>query len=130
MVLKLPPPGITPPFLLTFDASSAPAIQFVSSSAKISDAKIFDFAQNVIRQQLAMVVGAAAPSTCGGKVRQPRIGVDQAKLRSYGLPAQDVVRNRVRALSGAPACDGFLRRRTARCNYPAPFLARGSVRGL
>ncbi|MGO9390807.1 efflux RND transporter permease subunit [Rhodoblastus sp.] len=90
-VLKLLPPGITPPYVLTFDAASVPVIQLAFSSDKISDAKIFDFAQNTIRPQLATVAGAAVPSPYGGKVRQVQIDVDQAKLRSYGLSAEDVV---------------------------------------
>jgi multidrug efflux pump subunit AcrB len=90
-VLKLLPPGITPPYVLTFDAASVPVIQLAFSSDKISDAKIFDFAQNTIRPQLATVAGAAVPSPYGGKVRQVQIDVDQARLRSYGLSAEDVV---------------------------------------
>ncbi|WP_294536895.1 efflux RND transporter permease subunit [uncultured Rhodoblastus sp.] len=90
-VLKQLPPGITPPYVLTFNASSVPVIQLALSSETISEAKIFDAAQNQIRPQLATVAGAAVPSPYGGKVRQVQIDVDQAKLRSYGLSAQDVV---------------------------------------
>jgi multidrug efflux pump subunit AcrB len=90
-VLKLLPPGITPPYVLTFNASSVPVIQLALSSANLPEAKIFDFAQNMIRPQLATVAGAAVPSPYGGKVRQVQIDVDQGKLRSYGLSAQDVV---------------------------------------
>ncbi len=90
-VLKYLPPGITPPQVLTFDAGSVPVIQLALSSDKLSEAKIFDFAQNLIRPQLATVAGAAVPSPYGGKVRQIQIDVDQAKLQSYGIAAQDVV---------------------------------------
>ncbi len=90
-VLKLLPPGITPPYVLTFNASSVPVIQLALSSTNLPEAKIFDFAQNMIRPQLATVAGAAVPSPYGGKVRQVQIDVDQGKLRSYGLSAQDVV---------------------------------------
>ena len=90
-VLKLLPPGITPPYVLTFNAASVPVIQIALSSDKISQAKIADFAQNTIRPQLATVAGAAVPSPYGGKVRQVQIDVDQAKLRSYGLSAENVV---------------------------------------
>ncbi len=90
-VLKLLPPGITPPYVLTFNASSVPVIQLAFSSDKMSEAKIFDFAQKMIRPQIATVAGAAVPSPYGGKVRQVQIDVDQAKLQSYGLSAADVV---------------------------------------
>ncbi len=90
-VLKQLPPGITPPQVLTFNASSVPVIQLGAFQRHMSEAKIFDFAQNTIRPQLATVAGAAVPSPYGGKVRQVQIDVDQAKLRAYGLSAQDVV---------------------------------------
>ena len=90
-VLKLLPPGITPPYVLSFNASSVPVIQIALSSNTLSEAEIFDYAQNFIRPQLATVAGAAVPSPYGGKVRQVQIDVDQAKLRSYGISAQDVV---------------------------------------
>ncbi len=90
-VLKLLPPGITPPYVLSFDASSVPILQLALSSKALSQAKTFDIGQNVIRPQLATVQGAAVPSPYGGKVRQIQIDVDQAKLQSFGLSAQDVV---------------------------------------
>ena len=90
-VLKLLPPGITPPYVLSFDASSVPILQLALSSKALSQAKIFDAAQNTIRPALATVQGAAVPSPYGGKVRQVQIDIDQAKLQSYGLSAQDVV---------------------------------------
>ncbi|MCI4679392.1 efflux RND transporter permease subunit [Rhodoblastus acidophilus] len=91
-VLKLLPPGITPPYVLSFNASSVPVIQLALSSSSLPQSKIFDFGQNLIRPQLATVAGAAVPSPYGGKVRQVQIDVDQAKLRAYGLSPDDVVR--------------------------------------
>ncbi len=90
-VLKLLPPGITPPYVLSYNASSVPVIQLALSSNSLPEAKIFDFGQNMIRPQLATVAGAAVPSPYGGMVRQVQIDVDQAKLRSYGLSAEDIV---------------------------------------
>ena len=90
-VLKLLPPGITPPYVLTFNASSVPSSSWRFPAIRCREAKIFDFGQNIIRPQLATVAGAAVPSPYGGKVRQVQIDVDQQKLRSYGLSAQDVV---------------------------------------
>jgi multidrug efflux pump subunit AcrB len=91
-VLKLLPPGITPPYVLSFNASSVPVIQLALSSNALPQAKLFDFGQNIIRPQLATVAGAAVPSPYGGEVRQVQIDIDQGKLRSYGLSADDVVR--------------------------------------
>ena len=85
------PPGITPPYVLSFNASSVPIFQLALSSDTLSQAEIFDAGQNFIRPQLATVAGAAVPSPYGGKVRQVQIDLDQDKLQAYGLSAQDVV---------------------------------------
>jgi multidrug efflux pump subunit AcrB len=90
-VLKLLPPGITPPYVLSFNASSVPILQLALSSDTLSQSQIFDYGQNFIRPQLATVAGAAIPSPYGGKVRQVQIDINQEKLQSYGLSAQDVV---------------------------------------
>ena len=90
-VLKFLPPGITPPYVLLFNASSVPVLQLALSSSTISQADLFDYGQNFIRPQLATVAGAAIPSPYGGKVRQVQVDINQRKLQSYGLSAQDVV---------------------------------------
>ncbi len=90
-VLKLLPPGITPPYVLTFNASSVPILQLALSSKTLTQTQMQDFGQNFIRPQLATVAGAAIPSPYGGKVRQVQVDVNQAKLQGYGLSVQDVV---------------------------------------
>ena len=90
-VLKYLPPGITPPFVLSFNASSVPVIQLALSSAGLSQAQLFDSGQNFIRPQLAQVAGSAIPSPYGGKMLQVQVDIDQDKLQAYGLSAQDVV---------------------------------------
>jgi len=90
-VLKLLPPGITPPYVLSFSASSVPILQLALSSKSLSQTQLFDEGQNFIRPQLATVEGAAIPSPYGGKVRQIQIDLDQHALQARGLSAQDVV---------------------------------------
>src|SRR6202012_2030117 len=90
-VLKLLPPGITPPYVLTFNASSVPILQLALSSKSLSQAVLFDDGQTFIRPQLATVAGAAIPSPYGGKVRQVQVDINQQKLQAYHLSAQDVV---------------------------------------
>ena len=90
-VLKLLPPGITPPYVLSFSASSVPILQLALSSDTLSQAEIFDAGQNFIRPQLATVAGAAVPSPYGGKVLQVQVDLNQDKLQAYGLSSQDVV---------------------------------------
>ena len=90
-VLKLLPPGITPPYVLSFNASSVPILQLALSSKSLSQAEIFDAGQNFIRPQLATVAGTAVPSPYGGKVLQVQVDLNQNKLQAYGLSSQDVV---------------------------------------
>ncbi len=90
-VLKLLPPGITPPYVLSFNASSVPILQLALSSNTLSQAEIFDAGQNFIRPQLATVAGAAVPSPYGGKILQVQVDMNQDKLQAYGLSSQDVV---------------------------------------
>src|SRR5487761_2774580 len=89
-VLKRLPPGITPPLILSFNASSVPVLQLALSSATLLDNQLFDISNNFIRPQLAQVQGAAVPSPYGGKNRQIMVDLDMGALRSKGLAPQDV----------------------------------------
>jgi multidrug efflux pump subunit AcrB len=90
-VLKQMPPGITPPLILSFNASSVPILQIALSSDKLSETTLYDEATNFIRPQLASVAGAAIPLPYGGKVRQVQADLDQQALHTYGISANDVV---------------------------------------
>jgi multidrug efflux pump subunit AcrB len=82
-VLKQMPPGITPPLILSFNASSVPILQLALSSDKMSETQIFDSALNFIRPALAPVPGAALPLPFGGKVRQVQADLNQQALHQY-----------------------------------------------
>ncbi len=90
-VLKLLPPGITPPYVLSYNASSVPILQLALASKTVPEQRLFDLGQNFIRPQLATVEGAAIPSPYGGKVRQVQIDLDQHALQANKLSAEDVV---------------------------------------
>src|ERR1700712_3012485 len=90
-VLKLMPAGITPPTILSFNASSVPILQLALSSNQLSETTLFDDASNFIRPQLASVAGAAIPLPYGGKVRQVQADLNQQALHTYGISANDVV---------------------------------------
>jgi len=89
-VLKQMPPGITPPQILNYSASTVPILQLAYSSSTLGEQKIYDTAQNFIRPALATVPGAATPSPYGGLIRQIQIDLDPEALQSKGLSAQDV----------------------------------------
>ena len=91
-VLKLLPAGITPPYVLRFNASSVPILQIAVSSKTLPEQMLFDYAQNFIRPQLSGVAGAAIPSPYGGKVRQIQIDIDEHALQRFGLSPDDVGR--------------------------------------
>ena len=69
-VLKLLPPGVTPPYILSYNASSVPILQLALSSKQLPQMQLFDLGQNFIRPQLATVAGAAIPSPYGGEILQ------------------------------------------------------------
>ena len=89
-VLKQMPPGITPPLILNYNASTVPILQLALSSVKETEQKLFDFGQNFIRPQLATVPGTAVPSPYGGKVRQIQIDLNQQALQAKKLSAEDI----------------------------------------
>ena len=90
-VLKLLPQGVTPPYVLVFNASSVPILQLALSSSSLSQAQLADFAQNFIRPQLATVAGAAVPSPYGGKIKQVNVDLNPVKMQSYHVAASDIV---------------------------------------
>jgi CzcA family heavy metal efflux pump len=90
-VLKWLPPGITPPYVLSYNASSVPILQLALSSKKLPQMQLFDLGQNFIRPQLATVAGAAVPSPYGGKVLQAQVDLDQGAMQAHDVSANDVV---------------------------------------
>lgn len=89
-LLKSAPPGTTPPFILSYDASTVPIIQLALTSKTLSETEIFDSGNTVIRTGLAPVPGAALPFPFGGKQRQIQVDLDPAALRAHGMSALDV----------------------------------------
>ncbi|WP_242140245.1 MULTISPECIES: efflux RND transporter permease subunit [unclassified Sphingomonas] len=89
-VLKQLPPGVTPPLVLNYSASTVPIVQLALSGTGLSEGKMFDLAVNQVRPGLVTVPGAAIPYPSGGKTRQIQIDLDPEALQSKGLSAQDV----------------------------------------
>ena len=88
--LKNLPLGTTPPFVLAYNASTVPVLQLALSSEEMSEAQIFDAANNVIRVALATVPGASMPNPYGGKQRQIQVDLDPQALRAKGISGSDV----------------------------------------
>jgi multidrug efflux pump subunit AcrB len=85
------PPGTSPPFILSYSASSVPILQLALSSESMSEAQIYDVGNTILRTQLATVAGASIPFPYGGKQRQVQVDLDPQALRANGLSPNDVV---------------------------------------
>jgi multidrug efflux pump subunit AcrB len=89
-ILRGMPPGIFPPNILKYDASSVPVLQLGLESKTVSEQQLFDIGQNYIRTPLATVQGAAVPLPYGGKMRQIVVDLDPEAMYAKQLSAIDV----------------------------------------
>jgi CzcA family heavy metal efflux pump len=85
------PPGITPPLIITYNASSVPILQLSLSSKTLSESQVNDLGANFLRVGLATVQGAAMPNPYGGKTRQIIVDISVSALNGTGLSPNDVV---------------------------------------
>src|SRR5215468_896145 len=89
-LLKIMPPGITPPYIVRYSATSVPIVQVAVSSGTLTEQQIFDYAANFIIQRLGTVQGARVPQPWGGKQRQVMVDLDLDALYARGLSPNDV----------------------------------------
>ena len=94
-VLRQMPPGITPPLILNYNASTVPILQLAlsgkgQSGQQLSEQQLFDIAVNQVRSPLVTVPGIAIPFPSGGRQRQVQVDLNPQALQSKGLAAQDV----------------------------------------
>ena len=90
-MIKLMPPGVTPPIVLTYSASSIPVVQLALSSRILPEQAINDAAMNSLRPQLVTIPGVAIPAAYGGKQRIVSVDIDTEALLSKGLSPLDIV---------------------------------------
>jgi CzcA family heavy metal efflux pump len=84
------PPGINPPWILRFSASSVPVLQLSLSSKTLPESALYDYGIYRVRQQLSVVQGALLPAPYGGADRQIMVDIDQNALTARGLTPIDV----------------------------------------
>ncbi len=89
-LLRIMPPGTTPPLILQYSASNVPILQLGLTSKTLSEQQLYDLGLNFIRTQLATVQGAQVPLPYGGKSRQIMVDLDPQKLFGKGLSPADV----------------------------------------
>lgn len=85
------PPGITPPLIIKYSASSIPVVQLGLSSPSMPEQTLFDTAVNFLRPQLVTVPGAAIPWPHGAKSRLVSVDLDTKSMLAKGLTPNDVV---------------------------------------
>src|SRR5437879_8204222 len=84
------PPGITPPYIVRYSATSVPIVQIAVSSDTLTEQQIFDYCQNFVIQQLGVVQGARVPQPWGGKQRQIMVDLDLGAMYARGVSPNDV----------------------------------------
>lgn len=85
------PPGITPPLVIKYSASSIPVMQLALSSPTLPEQSVFDAAVQTLRPQLVTIPGVAVPYPYGGKSRLISVDLDTQALQARGLAPIDVV---------------------------------------
>jgi multidrug efflux pump subunit AcrB len=90
-IRALMPPGIQPPIVVQFNASSVPVLQLSLNSDSLNEQQLYDFGIYRVRQQLAPVPGVTLPTPAGGKYRQIMVDIDPDKLLARGLTPLDIV---------------------------------------
>jgi multidrug efflux pump subunit AcrB len=90
-MLRQLPPGILPPQIINFSASSVPILQLGLSGKGLNEQQLNDYGLNIIRPQLVTVPGAVVPSVYGGKQRSIMVNLDPKKLQAEGLSPSEVL---------------------------------------
>jgi multidrug efflux pump subunit AcrB len=89
-ILKVMPPGIDPPYIVQYSATSVPIVQIAVSSDTLTEQQIYDYASNFVIQRLGTVQGARVPQPWGGKWPQVMVDLDPEQLYARGLSPADV----------------------------------------
>ncbi|HMD76222.1 MAG TPA: efflux RND transporter permease subunit, partial [Terracidiphilus sp.] len=89
-LLRILPPGTTPPNIIKYDASAVPVLQLGLQSDSLAEQELFDLGQNFIRTQLATIQGAAVPLPFGGKFRTVMVDLNPDALFAKQLSAADI----------------------------------------
>ena len=89
--LRQLPPGILPPQIINFSASSVPILQLGLSGRGLSEQQLNDLGLNFVRPQLITVPGAVVPNVYGGKQRSIMLNMDPQKMQAQGLSPVDLL---------------------------------------
>jgi multidrug efflux pump subunit AcrB len=85
------PPGIQPPVIVKYSASSVPVLQIGLSSDNLNEQQLYDYGIYRLRQRLAPIHGITLPTPAGGRYRQIMVDLNPAQLLAKGLTPLDIV---------------------------------------
>jgi len=86
------PPGITPPLIIKYTASSVPVIQLGLSAPSLSESQLFDLTLNFLRPRLGDdPPEPRCPIRMGGRQRVIAVDLDTEALQAKGLTPADIV---------------------------------------
>ncbi len=89
-IRSLMPPGINPPVILRFNASSVPILQISLSSDTMSEEAVYDYGLFILRTQLSTVQGLTMPTPYGGRERQVMVDIDPELMQAKGISPKEV----------------------------------------
>jgi multidrug efflux pump subunit AcrB len=90
-ILRILPPGISPPLIIQYNPASVPVVQMVFSSSSVSEGRMFDHAFNFVRVKLYKIAGLTVPAPFGGRLRQIDVALDPTLMNAKGVSPNDVV---------------------------------------
>ncbi|MCC7122150.1 MAG: efflux RND transporter permease subunit [Gammaproteobacteria bacterium] len=89
-ILRRMPPGMQPPTIVRYDASSVPILQLAMSSPSLTASQLYDFGAFRARQQLIGIPGMRLPLPFGGAPRQIQIDLDLQAMTARGITPLDI----------------------------------------
>jgi multidrug efflux pump subunit AcrB len=85
------PPGVNPPWIFRFSASTVPILQLSLSSDTLSQKELYDYGLFRVREQLSTVPGILLPAPYGGVARQIMADMNQGALLGKGVTPLDII---------------------------------------
>ncbi len=87
--LRSLPPGILPPQIIDFSASTVPILQLGLSG--MTEQQLNDYGANFMRPQIVTVPGAVVPNVYGGKQRSIMVNLNPKAMQAKGVGPADVL---------------------------------------
>ena len=90
-ILRIFPPGTTPPLIVQSDAATVPIVQMNFFSNTVSEGRLWDHALNFVRVKLFTIPGLSVPAPFGGRQRQISVDLEPTVMQAKGVSPFDVV---------------------------------------